>query len=268
MDEEEERSKRIYLEEMRIKNSQTELDTPSGPMRTYVFEPQDEIPVYREKKYPGIIFFSAIFQVTPGIDRMARRLASEGYIVYVPEIYHMHGIPPGTVFNADVEGTAKGNLLKKSTKLEDWENDVKVLVSALKQNERCSGRIGVIGHCIGGHLSLRAALNPDILCACSFFPTDVHSGTLGLGEKADTIERFNDIKGEVTIVWGRQDPHIPDEGRLKVYQAIQKSTVKHTWHEFNANHTFLMDNDPKGRYDASVSEICFHIIFDVFYRCL
>jgi len=253
---------------MIIKDGIIELDTNTGKMRTYTYEPRtDDLPIHHGKKYPGLIFFSAIFQFTPGIERMARLLASEGYIVYVPEIYHMH-LPQGTVLNADTEGTAKGNLLKKSTKLEDWEQDVKVLVQALRSLPNCSGRIGVIGHCIGGHLSLRAALNPDILAAACFFSTDVHSGTLGLGETADTLARVNDIKGEVTMIWGRQDPHIPDSGRLKVYEAFQKSSLKHTWFEFNANHSFLMDNDPKGRYDPSVSKLCFQLVFDLFHRTL
>jgi len=253
---------------MIIKDSQVDLETPSGKMRTYIYEPKTtDVPVYQEKKYPGIIFFSAIFQRTPGIDRMARQIASQGYIVYVPEIYHAN-LEPGIVLNADPEGTEKGNLLKKTTKLEDWENDVKVLVAALKNHTNCSGRIGCVGHCIGGHLTLRATFNPDILAGACFFATDVHSGTLGLGEKADTLQRLNDIKGEITMIWGRQDPHIPDAGRLKVYTAIQQSKVKHTWHEFNANHSFLMDNDPKGRYDPSVSALCFAIIFDLFHRTL
>jgi len=250
-----------------VKDSQVDLETPEGPMRTYVYEPKTEN-VYQEKKYPGLIFFSAIFQRTPGIDRMAKWIAGHGYIVYVPEIYH-ELVPAGTVLDAaDPKQTEQGNILKKTKKLSVWENDVKVLVAALKGNERCSGRVGVLGHCIGGHLSIRAAFNPDILAAAAFFPTDVHSATLGEGEKADTIHRLNDIKGELIVLWGRQDPHIPDAGRLKVYQALQASHIKYSWFEFNANHTYLMDNDPKGRYEPAVSDLSFHIIFDLFNRTL
>jgi len=254
---------------MIIKDSKVELETNTGKMLTYIYEPKtDSLNVHQEKKYPGLIFFSAIFQHTPGIERMARLLASDGYIVYLPEIYHMH-LPQGTVLNADTDGTAKGNLLKKSTKLEDWEKDVEVLVRALQNHPTCSGRIGVIGHCIGGHLSLRAAFNPNVLAAACFFSTDIHSGTLGLGEKADTLARLNDVKGEVVMIYGRQDPHIPDAGRLKVYEAFQKSSVRHSWFEFqDANHSFLMDNDPKGRYDPGVSKLCFQIVFDLFHRTL
>jgi len=199
---------------------------------------------------------------------MAKWIAGHGYIVYTPEIYH-ELIPAGTVLDAtDPKQTEEGNRLKKTKQLAVWENDVVVLVKALRENARCSGRIGVFGHCIGGHLTMRAAFNPDIIAAAAFFPTDVHSGTLGAGESADTITRLNDIKGELIVLWGRQDPHIPDAGRLKVYQALQGSTVKFSWFEFNANHTYLMDNDPKGRYEPAVSDLSFHILFDLFNRTL
>jgi len=252
---------------MLIKESTLELDTTTGKMRTYLYEPRSETPIYQEKKYAGLIFFSAIFQRTPGIERMAMLLAGEGYIVLVPEVWHAN-LPLGTVLNADTEGTAKGNSLKKVTHMKDWDEDVKVLVKTLRDLPNCSGRIGAIGHCLGGHLAFRAALNPDILSSACFFPTDIHSGTLGVGEKADTLERASEMKGEVAFFWGRQDPHVPDEGRRKIYTSLQGSKLKYGWFEFNANHSFLMDNDPKGRYDPSVSKLCFNIVFDLFHRTL
>ena len=30
----------------------------------------------------------------------------------------------------------------------------------------------------------------------------------------DSLERARDIRGELMMIWGRQDPHIPLEGRL------------------------------------------------------
>jgi len=252
---------------MLITTSDVILETSSGKMLTYVYEPRSETPIYQEKKYGGIIFFSAIFQRTPGIERMAMRLCAQGYVVIVPEIWHAN-LPVGTVLNADNEGTAKGNALKKVTKIEDWDNDTQVLVQYLQNHPKCSGRIGAIGHCLGGHLTFRAAFHPSILAAACFFATDIHHGILGVGDKAGSLERVNDIKGELMMFWGRQDPHVPDEGRRKIYIALQESKIKYSWFEYNANHSFLMDNDPKGRYDASVSELCLSTVFDLFTRTI
>lgn len=84
-----------------VKEAVLDLETPQGAMRTYVYEPKTT-DVYQEKKYPGmiiiekknmkkrkfncnvgLIFFSAIFQRTPGIDRMAKWLAGHGYNINI-----------------------------------------------------------------------------------------------------------------------------------------------------------------------------------------
>ena len=58
------------------------LPTPSGPMRTHIVRPA------APGKYPGIVFYTEIFQVTGPIRRTAAMLAGHGYIVAIPKIYH------------------------------------------------------------------------------------------------------------------------------------------------------------------------------------
>ena len=60
------------------------------------------------------------------------------------------------------------------------------------------------------------ALNPEVRAACCFYATDLHGGTLGEGGRADSLQRAREIRGELLMIWGRQDPHIPTEGRLRV----------------------------------------------------
>ena len=59
-----------------------DLDTPTGPMRTYVYRPA------APGRYPGLVFFSEIFQRTGPIKRTAALLAGHGFVVAVPEIFH------------------------------------------------------------------------------------------------------------------------------------------------------------------------------------
>jgi len=67
----------------------------------------------------------------------------------------------------------------------------------MKTQKKCSQRFGAIGFCLGGHLSFRAALNPQIEAAASFYGTDIHSGTLGTEQPCNTFSRIKDIQGEV-----------------------------------------------------------------------
>ncbi len=249
---------------MIVKESHVDLETPTGVMRTFVYEPA-ETPIYRERKYGGLLIYSEIFQVTTPITRLSLHFAGQGYVVMVPEIYHDH-LPPGTRLGYDDEGKVKGNLFKKTTKLSSFDQGAAAVVDALRAHPRCNGRVGTLGVCIGGHLSFRAAFHPEVLAAVCLFPTDLHTGTLGEGEDADSLERVNDIKGELAMIWGRQDPHIPDEGRLEIYQALQASSVKYSWHEFNAQHAFLRDEGY--RYDPGLARLCREIAFDVFHRNL
>jgi carboxymethylenebutenolidase len=68
---------------MIIKDTESvDIPTSTGPMRTYLFRP------VAEGRYPGLLLFSEIFQVTGPIRRMTAMLASHGFVVAVPEIYH------------------------------------------------------------------------------------------------------------------------------------------------------------------------------------
>src|SRR5205085_2423189 len=156
---------------MIVQTSFADLPTPTGPMRTHVYAPAGE------RAFPGLILYPEIFQQTGPIARLSAQFASHGYVVMAPEIYHEHE-PAGTVLGYDDSGKDKGNAYKKATKLSTFDNDARVLIDALRQHPQCSGRMGTVGFCIGGHLAFRAALQPEVLACCSFYPTDLHSGTL------------------------------------------------------------------------------------------
>jgi carboxymethylenebutenolidase len=68
------------------------------------------------------------------------------------------------------------------------------------------------------------------------------------------------------MIWGRQDPHIPYEGRLAIYKALHEAKVLFSWHEFNGAHAFMRDEGE--RYDAAVARQCYGLAFDLFARNL
>jgi carboxymethylenebutenolidase len=244
---------------MIIKSSFVDLDTSTGPMRTYIYAPAGE------GKWPGLLLYPEIFQQTGPIVRLSQQFASHGYVVMAPEIYHDHE-PPGTVLAYDDAGKDKGNAYKHKTTLASFDEGATRVIRALKEHPSCSGRIGTVGFCIGGHLAFRAALQKDILAACCFYPTDLHTGTLGAGKNADTLQRAKEIAGEVVMIWGRQDPHIPNEGRLKIYNALVESGILYNWHEMNGEHAFMRDEG--SRYDAELAKLCMTIALALFARKL
>jgi carboxymethylenebutenolidase len=242
-----------------INDEYVTLDTPTGPMRTHIVRPA------APGRYPGIVFYSEIFQITAPIRRTAAMLAGHGYVVAMPEIYHEFE-PAGTVFAYDQVGSDRGNVLKTSKELSSYDDDARTVITHLKSRPDCTGHIGAMGICIGGHLAFRAAMNPEVLGTACFYATDIHKGSLGKGESDDSLQRAADIKGELLMIWGRQDPHIPTEGRMKVLARLNELGTRFSWHEVNGAHAFMRDEGL--RYDPELALSLYGLVFDFFHRKL
>lgn len=84
-----------------------------------------------------------------------------------------------------------------------------------------------------------------------------------------TLDRLSEIKGEVAMIFGIKDTHVPDEGRDLVRQKLRSSGVAFNFHEFAwAQHAFIRDEASKGRYDAAITKICFEVLLELFGRTL
>ena len=236
-----------------------DLATPSGPMRTYVYRPT------APGRYPGLPLFSEIFQVTAPIRRTAALLAGHGFVVAVPEIYHEFE-PAGTVLAYDTAGADRGNALKTTKELAAYDADARAVLAYLKSNEHCTGRLGVLGICIGGHLSFRAAMNPEVAAAVCFYATDIHKRGLARGMNDNSLDRIPEIRAELLMIWGRQDPHVPLEGRAKIHAALEAAGTHFTWHEFNGAHAFLRDEGY--RYDPELALQSYQLALALFRRKL
>jgi carboxymethylenebutenolidase len=209
------------------------LDTPKGPMRTHIVRPA--------------------------------MLAGHGYIVAMPEIYHEFE-PAGTVFAYDQTGSDRGNVLKTTKELSSYDADARAALDHLKSRPDCNGLLGAMGICIGGHLAFRAAMNPDVLATACFYATDIHKHGLGKDMNDDSLERAKDIQGELLMIWGRQDPHIPREGRMAVFARLNELDKKLSWHEVNGAHAFMRDEGL--RYDPELAYTLYGLVFDLFHRKL
>jgi carboxymethylenebutenolidase len=249
-----------------IDNEYSDLETPSGLMRTHVFRPA------AGGIYPGIILFSEIFQATGPIRRTAAFLASQGFVVAVPEIFHEFE-PLGKVLAYDTEGTDRGNWCKVNKPLAGYDADTLAVIAFLKAHPLCTGRLGSLGICIGGHLNFRACFNPEILAGVSFYATDIHKleshprglGT-GMADDSLALARSGALRGELLMVWGRQDPHVPFEGRAQIHRALEESSTNYQWLEFNGAHAFLRDEGP--RYNPVLAQQSLGIAVELFHRKL
>jgi carboxymethylenebutenolidase len=241
---------------LQITTTNVELNIDGFPCRTYVAAPK---PAQSAAKYPGIVLYSEIFQLTGPICRTANRLAGHGFVVAAPEIYH-RTCPPGLVIAYDDPGRMHGNYLAHTTPVAHFDATASAVYDHfetrhdVKQDSK-GVAAGAIGFCIGGHLALRAALDARCRAAVCAYPTGLHNGKLGADTDAGTLARLSEIKAELLLVFGDVDPHVPGPARSIIRSALQTSGVRHTYLELSGEHAFMRDEG--ARYDPEMADRVF-----------
>jgi carboxymethylenebutenolidase len=213
-------------------------------MRTFIARPRESGP------HPGIVFYSDIFQLTPSTLRWCVRLAGYGFVVAAPEIYHRIE-PAGTVLGFDDEGKVRGQADAEATPVADFDADVRALLAYLEDDDRVSA-LGAAGHCTGGHIAFRAAMEPQVRATACWYATGVHDGKLGADPDAGSLARAAEIRGKLLMIFGTRDPHTPEDGRETIHHGLQEAGVDFHWSLYDAEHAF--GRDVGARYDPEATD--------------
>lgn len=214
--------------------------------------------------YPNVYPFPT---VTGPVARFARQIAGHGYIAAAPSSYHEFTGPEALPY--DGPGTDKGNAWKIEKELSAYDEDAALTVDHLLSLPTCTGQIGATGMCLGGHLAFRCAFDERVRASVCYFATDIHSHSLGKGKNDDSLQRVKDIKGEMVMIFGKKDTHVPREGRDAIRKALDDAEVVSSWYEVaHAQHAFIRDELSKGRYDPAIAGICWAMLVELFGRCL
>ncbi|KAF5860938.1 C-24(28) sterol reductase [Aspergillus alliaceus] len=205
--------------------------------------------------------------ITGPVSRFARQIAGQGYICVAPSSYHEFTGPEPLEYNAN--DTDRGNEWKISKKLTAYDEDASLCVDYLLSLPTCNGHVGATGMCLGGHLAYRCALDSRVKAAVCFFATDIHSKTLAAGKSDDSLARAGDIKGELIMIFGKNDNHVPPEGRDLIRKTLHDKGVLFSFYEVAwAQHAFIRDELSKGRYDPAITKVCFEMLLELFGRTL
>jgi len=243
---------------MVITTEQVDIPVGGGRMRTFLAAPKGAGPV------PGVLFHSDIFQLTESTLRVCRRLAGHGFVVAAPEIYHRLE-PPGTALPFDDAGRTRGLSDAARTGTAEFDADIRAALDHLGRDARVAdGQLGAAGFCLGGHLSFRAALQPDVRATACFYPTGLQDGKLGSDADAGSLGRAGEIRGEVLLVFGTRDPHVPAPAREHVTSALGQAGAPFEVALYDAEHAFMRDEGP--RYDPEATDLAFDRMIRLFRR--
>jgi carboxymethylenebutenolidase len=120
----------------------TTYPASSGRLRGYLAAPASAGP------WPGVVVLHEAFGLTDDIRRQADRFAANGYLAFAPDLLS-YGLAPRCLV------TTFRTLFKQGggRAIED----IDAARSYLLEHEDCTGKVGVIGFCMGGGFAILAA---------------------------------------------------------------------------------------------------------------
>lgn len=193
---------------------------------------------------PGILLFQEIFGVNDNMRGLADRLAREGYVVLVPDVFWR--IEPG--FERNDESTLQ-ECMAMVEQL-DWDTvpaDVSAAHAHLLSLPECTGTVGAVGFCLGGTLAFLAAARSEahgkgLDAAVSYYGSG-NNGLLGL---------LDQVACPVLFHYGDRDPYIPAASVDEVEQAVAGRPGMRV-ERYDAGHAFS-NWDAPSMYDATAAE--------------
>jgi carboxymethylenebutenolidase len=232
---------------VKLRETEVPVPAPDCEIRTTIITPVGEGP------WPGMLLYTDIFQRTESTLRTARRLASAGFVVCVPEIYP-RGALAGVALEFDDAGKKAGLAGAAETTTAQFDSDRIAVLDFLAARADVDALV-VVGFCIGGHLAFRAAFDQRITATVCYYPTGLHNGALGADSDAASLASAHLIQGRLMIVFGSQDPHVPADARVQIVSALYAAGLDdlelHIYQ--GGEHAFMRDVGP--RHDPVLTDL-------------
>jgi carboxymethylenebutenolidase len=167
--------------------------------------------------WPGVVVIQDSLGLSDDIREQADHLAAAGYMAFAPDLYSGRGL-------RCVLATLKASRSGEGAAYEDIEAARAWLV----HREDCTGRVGIIGFCMGGGFALLSAPRYD------FDAASVNYGEV----PGDALDR---LRGACPIVasYGRRDRTL--RGRAdRLEAALSELGISHDIKEYpDAGHSFM-----------------------------
>ncbi|MDH6532229.1 carboxymethylenebutenolidase [Aurantimicrobium minutum] len=98
-----------------------------------------------EGPFPALVMVHEVFGIDESMTSQVMRMASAGYLVLMPDLYSRGGMRQclKATFRALVDGTGQAYL------------DVEAAREFLRARSDCTGKVGVVGFCMGGGFALQ-----------------------------------------------------------------------------------------------------------------
>lgn len=159
---------------------------------------------------PGIVLLHEVYGVNESLKATADRYAQMGFVVLCPNLYWR--LNPDASYRPQNAGEAMSKKLEDD-RLESYIlmdrldsalvcGDVQMAINALRAHPSCTGKIGLIGLCLGGRCAILASTQTDADSAVALYPTRYHDDLKAVASQ---------IKIPFLFLVPVQDPYVSDD---------------------------------------------------------
>jgi carboxymethylenebutenolidase len=184
---------------------------------------------------PGVIVIQEWWGLVDHIKDVCDRLTNEGYVALAPDLYHGQ-----TTKSPDEAGK-----LMMALRIDQAEKDLRGAIQYLVNYDATTGdKVGTLGFCMGGALSLYAARKNDQVGACVVF----------YGIHPNVKPDLANLKAPVLGIYAEKDKSTPPEAVHELEQqlkALGKSVEMHIYPD--TDHAFFNDTR-QGVYNPRAAE--------------
>ncbi|MFN8412493.1 MAG: dienelactone hydrolase family protein [Anaerolineales bacterium] len=177
--------------------------------------------------WPAMIVIQEWWGLDAQTKSIADRFASEGYLAFAPDVYHGELAQLG-------DGDTAMKLVQKYTP--NAPAELPTAFDALKSHPDCNGKVGSVGFCFGGRMSLALSTMRPVDAVCTFY---------GGGMQTVFDQLRTNLKAPVLGFFGDADVSIPAGTVEEFDKLLDEVGVEHEVIMYpNSGHAFFRDSDP------------------------
>ncbi len=191
-----------------------------GSASGYLAKPSGDGP------WPTVIVIQEWWGLDEQTKSIADRVAGLGYLAFAPDLFHGELARLG-------DGDRASALIQKYGA--GAPKELQTVFDALKQRPDCSGKIGSVGFCFGGRMSLALGLARPLNALCMFYG----------GGMQQLFDQLDKLESPVLGLFGDKDQSIPVGTVQQFDELLDHIGIKHEIVVYpNSGHAFFRDRDP------------------------
>jgi len=238
-----------------------EIETRDGVADAYLARPDGD-----DGALPGVLLLVDAFGLRDQIERMADRIAAEGFVVLAPNVFYRAGRAPVVPLDGLEDPDRRGAIIEavmplmKELTTERIVADADAYLGLLE--EVGPGPVAITGYCMGGRLGWRiAAAYPDRVAALGGF----HTGGLVTDDEDSPHLEAGAITAEVFLGHADNDRSMTPENIATVEAALEEGGVPFRSEVFEgAAHGYTMADT--AAYDEAAAERHYAELFSLLGR--